>query len=155
MDNQEYCGYNSAVMIIKRYVLAHLLKLFLGASLVLYGVMLIVELVRIGQIVSGDDLDIFILALIPTAVFVLPMALIFSILMALEKFSVESEIIAMQACGIRRSSIYGPVLGLSIACMILHVGISTYLGPLSMQKIQARLVQKLSLIHISEPTRPY
>ncbi len=142
MDKQGYTGYNPAAMIIKRYVLSHLLKLFFGASLVLYGVMLIVELVQIGQIVSGNDLDIFILALIPTAVFVIPMALIFSVLMALEKFSVESEIIAMQACGIRRSSIYGPVLGLSLACMILHVGISTYLGPLSMQKIQARLVQK-------------
>ncbi|HQI02056.1 MAG TPA: LptF/LptG family permease [Deltaproteobacteria bacterium] len=142
MDKQEYSEYNPAVMIIQRYVLNHLLKLFLGASLVLYGVMLIVELVQIGQLVSGNDLDIFILALIPTAVFVLPMALIFSILMALEKLSVESEIIAMQACGIRRSSIYGPILGLSFVCMFLHVGISTYLGPLSMQKIQSKLIQK-------------
>ncbi len=142
MDKLKHTGYNPAVMIVRRYVLSHLLKLFLGASLVLYGVMLIVELVQIGRIVTGNDLDIFILALIPTAVFVLPMALIFSILMALEKFSVESEIIAMQACGVRPGGVYGPVLGLSLVCMILHGGISTYLGPLSMQKIQSRLIEK-------------
>lgn len=142
MDTMIYCGYNPAVMIIKRYILNHLLKLFLGASLVLYGVMFIVELVRIGQLVSWNDIDVFFMVLIPTAVFVLPMALIFSILIVLEKFSVESEIIAMQACGVRRRSIYAPILGLSVVCMILHMSISTYLGPLSMQKIQARLIQK-------------
>ncbi len=129
-------------MIIQKYILNHLARLFLGALLVLYGVMFIVEWIRIGQVISRDDFDIFLMALIPLAVFVLPMALIFSVLMALERLSIESEIIAMQACGIPRRTLYTPILMIAFLCLIVHLSISTYLGPLSMQRIQDRLVQK-------------
>jgi LPS export ABC transporter permease LptF len=129
-------------MIIQRYVLNNLLKVFVGAALVLYGVMFIVQWIRIGQVMSLEDLDVLLLALVPLAIFVLPMALIFSILMVLEKLSTESEIIAMQACGIRMRTVYAPIIAVSLVCMILHVSISMYLGPLSMQRIQERLVQK-------------
>lgn len=129
-------------MIIQKYVLKHLARLFLGAVLVLYGVMFIVEWIRIGQVISMDDFDVFFLALVPMAVFVLPMALIFSVLMALERLSIESEIIAMQACGIPRRTLYMPILAIAFFCFIAHLSISTYLGPLSMQRIQNRLIQK-------------
>lgn len=142
VDKEEDCGYNPATMIIRRYIFNHLAKLFLGALLVLYGVMFIVEWIRIGQIISRDDVDILVLALVPMAVFVLPMSLIFSVLMTLEKLSIESEIIAMQASGIPKRTLYTPVLMLALMCLILHVSISTYLGPLSMQRIQERLIQK-------------
>lgn len=129
-------------MIIRKYVLDHLIRYFLGAALVLYAVVFIVELIKIGRVISLNDFDIFALALIPMAVFVLPMALIFSVLMVLERLSVESEIIAMQACGTPVRKLYTPVLFLSVVCMLLHLSISTYVGPLSMQRIQERLISK-------------
>lgn len=129
-------------MIIQRYILGHLVKLFTGACLVLYGVMLIVELVRLGQMISIKDIDVLGLALVPMAAIILPMALIFSILMVLERLSVESEIIAMQACGIPKRTLYMPVMVLSIACMLIHLSISTYLGPMSMKKIQEGFLKK-------------
>ncbi len=129
-------------MIIQRYILNHLARLFLGALLVLYGVMFIVEWIRIGQVISIDDFDVLLLALVPMAVFVLPMALVFSVLMALERLSIESEIIAMQACGIPRRTLYTPILAIAFLCFAAHLSISTYLGPLSMQRIQERLIQK-------------
>lgn len=142
MDTGKDSAYNPCAMIIQRYILSHLLKSFLGASLVLYGVMFVVQWIRIGQIISLEDFDVLLLALVPLAVFVLPMALIFSVLMVLEKLSTESEIIAMQACGIRIRGIHVPILAVAVVCLILHAGISTYLGPLSMQRIQQRLVEK-------------
>lgn len=129
-------------MIIYRYILGHLLKTFVGASLVLYGVMIIVQWIRIGQLITIRDLDVLLLAMVPLAVFVLPMALVFSVLMVLEKLSTESEIIAMQSCGIPLSRIRMPVLALAGACMVLHLGISTFLGPASMQRIQHRLLEQ-------------
>ncbi len=129
-------------MIITRYILNQLAKVFLGATAVLYCVMFIIELIKIGQIASIKDFDIFFLSLIPMAVFVLPMALMFSVLMILERLSVESEIIAMKGCGVRVRSIAFPILTLALICMIIHLGIATYLGPLSVQKIQTRLMKR-------------
>jgi len=129
-------------MTIQKYILGHLIRLFLGACLVLYGVMLIVQLVRLGQVLSISDIDVLLLALVPMATVILPMALIFSILMVLERLSVESEIIAMQACGIPLRRLYTPILILASLCMVVHMSISTYLGPVSMQKIQERFVRK-------------
>ena len=54
-------------MIIQRYVLSHLLKVFVGAALVLYSVMFIVQWIRIGQVMSLEDLDVLLLALVPLA----------------------------------------------------------------------------------------
>ena len=45
-------------MIINRYILGYLLKTFVGASLVLYGVMIIVQWIRIGQLITMRDLDV-------------------------------------------------------------------------------------------------
>ena len=129
-------------MLIHRYILGNLAKLFLGACLVLYGVMLIVELVKLGRLITIRDVDVLGLALVPMASIILPMALIFSILMVLEKLSVESEIIAMQACGIPKRSLYVPIFALSFACMLVHMGIATFLGPLSMQQIKERLAAR-------------
>jgi lipopolysaccharide export system permease protein len=142
VDNGELSEYNPSKMIIQKYILGHLIKLFIAACLVLYGVMLIVEMMRLGQILSIGDLDFLVLALVPMAMIILPMALIFSILMVLERLSVESEIIAMQACGIPKRKLYTPILILSAACMLVHLSISTYLGPMSMQKIQERFVKR-------------
>ncbi len=129
-------------MIVLRYVLTSLTKVFLASALVLYGVMFIVEWIRIGKFVSISDIDIFFFAMVPMAIFVLPMALLFSVLLVLERLSTESEIIAMKASGVHSSTLYLPIIVLSFVCMGAQMAVSTYLGPLSMGKIQERLVAK-------------
>ncbi|MBN2298384.1 MAG: LptF/LptG family permease [Deltaproteobacteria bacterium] len=129
-------------MIIRRYILRYLTTVFLSSSLVLYAVMFIVEWIRIGRFVSISDIDVFFFIMVPMAVFVLPMALLFSILLVLEKLSTESEIIAMKACGVKNSTLSLPVIILSVLCMMAHMSISTYLGPMSIKKIETKLVEK-------------
>ncbi|HHO74863.1 MAG TPA: YjgP/YjgQ family permease [Deltaproteobacteria bacterium] len=129
-------------MIIQRYILRYLLTVFFSSSLVLYAVMFIVEWIRIGRFVSISDIDVFFVIMIPMAVFVVPMALLFSILLVLERLSTESEIIAMKACGIQNLTLSLPIIFLSTLCMISHMAVSTYLGPMSMKKIESQLIEK-------------
>lgn len=129
-------------MRIRRYILTHLIEVFSGTLAVLYGVMFIVQWIRIGRAISIKDIDILLLAMIPMSSFVIPMGLLFAILMVLERLSVESEIVAMKACGVRAGTIQAPILFLAISCMLVHLAISTYLGPLSMKKIETDLVKE-------------
>jgi len=129
-------------MRIRGYILTHLVQVFAGTLAVLYAVMLIVQWVRLGRALSIRDVDVLILAMVPMSSFVIPMGLIFSILLVLERLSVESEIIAMKACGVRLGTINAPILFLAIICMLVHLAISAYLGPLSMKKIQSDLVRE-------------
>lgn len=129
-------------MRIRRYIFTHLMEAFFGTLAVLYAVMFIVQWVRIGRALSIRDIDILLLAMVPMSSFVIPMGLLFSTLLVLERLSVESEIVAMKACGVRSGTIHTPILFLAIACMLVHTAIATYLGPLSMKKIQIDLVKE-------------
>jgi len=129
-------------MRIKRYLFSQLIEIFIGTLAILYGVMMIVQWIRIGKAVTIRDVDILLLAMVPMSAFVIPMGLLFSILLVLERLSVESEIIAIKACGVRSATLYAPFLFLSVICLLIHVSISTYLGPLSMKKIQTDLAQE-------------
>jgi lipopolysaccharide export system permease protein len=129
-------------MRIKRYILTSLVEVFLGTIAVLYGVMLIVQWIRTGGLISFKDIDVLLLAMVPMSVFVIPMGLLFSILMVLERLSIESEIIAMKACGVKSRTIFAPIIILSIVAMLTHGLISTYVGPMSMKRIQSQLVQE-------------
>lgn len=129
-------------MRISRYILTSLIEVFLGTLAVLYGVMFIIQWIRVGSLISLKDMDLLLMAMVPMSVFVIPMALIFSTLMVLERLSSESEIIAMKACGVRSRTIYAPVMVMSLVAMLLHGFISTYLGPWSMKTIQTRLLKE-------------
>lgn len=129
-------------MRIRRYIFRSLIVVFSGTLAVLYGVMFIVQWIRIGRAITLRDMDILLLAMVPMSTFVIPMGLLFSVLMVLERLSVESEIIAMKSCGVRSLTIYTPVLVFSVASMLVHAAISTYLGPLSMKEIQDELVKE-------------
>jgi lipopolysaccharide export system permease protein len=128
-------------MRIKLYIFRTLIEVFLGTLAVLYGVMFIIQWIQVGALLTINDADIIFLAMVPMSAFVIPMGLIFSTLIVLEKFSSESEIIAMKACGVRSRSIFAPIIFLSVAAMLVHLSISTFMGPLSMKTIQTRLLQ--------------
>jgi lipopolysaccharide export LptBFGC system permease protein LptF len=129
-------------MRIRWYILSRLLEAFIATMAVLFGVMLIVQWMRIGRAVTLRDVDILLLTFVPMSSFVIPMALIFSILIVLERFSVESEIIAMKSCGVHSATIFTPILFLASFCLLVHVAVSTHLGPLTMKKIQTDLARE-------------
>jgi len=126
-------------MQIRLYVLKNVVKTFLGALVVLYAVMGIVQGVKFGGFIGLKDIDLFILALVPMTAFVLPMALLFSILIVLERLSSESEMIAIQACGVRKPHWASVLIGLSVLCALLQIQIATEWGPRSLRTIQERL----------------
>ncbi|MEA3223796.1 MAG: LptF/LptG family permease [Thermodesulfobacteriota bacterium] len=127
-------------MLVYRYILSQLVKSFLGALGVLFCVAGIVEWVQGRGVISITDIDVMLLAMVPIATFALPMALLFSVLIVLERLSSDSEIVALDACGVPRRSIYIPVMCLCMFCMVVHLGVSTYLGPISLDKIKQRLL---------------
>jgi LPS export ABC transporter permease LptF len=94
-----------------------------------------------GRFISLDDADLMLLAFVPLGRFVVPMAFLFSVLIMLERLSSDSEIIAMRACGVKNININLPVIWFSIFCTIISVLISTWLGPLSMEIIQKRIIE--------------
>jgi len=128
-------------MRVQRYILAALLKVFSGTLAVLFGVMIIIQWITIGKALGIGDFDVLLLAMVPMSSFVIPMGILFTILLVLERLSVESEIIAMKACGVRNRTIVAPVLILSFCAMLVHMGISTILGPIAMKTVQSRLKQ--------------
>ena len=129
-------------MLIRRYIAAHILTAFLAALAVLSGVMIIVEWIQMGNILTLKDFDLILLALVPMGRYIIPVALLFSILFVLERLSSESEIIAMQACGVTKASLYRPAIEFAVICMLVNLAISLYLGPVSMQHIQNRLIME-------------
>lgn len=131
-------------MLIKRYIFLSLLKVFGGMISVLFGVMLIIQWITFGKALSIRDIDVLLLSMVPLSTFVIPMGLLFTILLVLERLSVESEIIAMKACGVKAHAIYSPVILLSFSAMLLHMLISTSLGPMAMKTVQTGLLQSAS-----------
>ena len=100
-------------MRIKRYIFLSLVEVFGGTIAVLFGVMLIIQWITLGKALSMRDIDVLLLAMVPLSSFVIPMGLLFTILIVLERLSVESEIIAMKACGVKSLAIYLPVIFMS------------------------------------------
>ena len=131
-------------MRIKSYIFLSLVEVFGATIAVLFGVMLIIQWITLGKALSISDMDVLLLAMVPLSSFVIPMGLLFTILIVLEKLSVESEIIAMKACGVKSLTIYLPVILLSFSAMLLHMLISTNLGPMAMKTVQTRLLQSAS-----------
>ncbi len=131
-------------MRIKRYIFLSLIEVFGATIAVLFGVMLIIQWITLGKALSLGDIDVLLLAMVPLSSFVIPMGLLFTILIVLERLSVESEIIAMKACGVKSLTIYSPVIFMSCSAMLLHMLISTNLGPMAMKTVQTRLLQSAS-----------
>jgi lipopolysaccharide export system permease protein len=129
-------------MLVQKYITNNIIKTFMGALAVLFCVMLIVQWVQMGRFISLEDADLMLLAFVPLGRFIVPMAFLFSILIMLERLSSDSEIIALKASGVKSKSINMPIIWFSVFCMILNLLISTWLGPLSMETIQKRLVKE-------------
>lgn len=143
-------------MLVNRYLLAHFWKNFAGALAVLCGVMLIVQWLKMGTFVGPGDLDVLLLAMVPMALYIIPMAVMFSVLLVLSRLSSETEIVALMSLGYSRARLAVPVLIFAGCCTVLHLTISTWLGPLSTAEVQRRLLERApEKIHALIPERSF
>lgn len=64
----------------------------------------------------------------------IPITLFFSVIMALGRMHAESEIIAMEACGLSEQTIFVTVLRISIVVAVIVAGLSLYVRPWAYEK---------------------
>ena len=126
---------------LKRYVLTQFIKVYLLTATGLIGIFLIVDFFeRIDEFLAKDapmiDLISYYIFKIPfIAFYMAPQGVLLATVITLASIARNNEFTAMKACGISITGITFPIIGASF--------------------IIALMVLILSLIHISEPTRPY
>ncbi|HOM29802.1 MAG TPA: LptF/LptG family permease [Deltaproteobacteria bacterium] len=128
-------------MIVARYMFGRLLAVFSGTAAALFGVMFAVQWMRLGRALGIGDVDILLLTLVPLSTFVIPMSLLFTVLLVLEKLSVDSEIVAMRASGVRDTLLFMPIVVFSLCLALVHLAVSTTIGPLAMKAVHGDLMR--------------
>ena len=107
----------------------------------------------------GVVLRLFVYKMPEVVVMTLPMASLLSALLTFGRLSSQSEIVALRAAGISFRRIVRPVLAASIFVSLFAMLLNETLVPLSNRAadniMRYEVARELSLIHISEPTRPY
>jgi LPS export ABC transporter permease LptF/LPS export ABC transporter permease LptG len=124
---------------ISREVLSHS---FLGLAVFTF-VFFIPQLVRLMEIIvrhssgSGSIGLLFLCSLAPVLAFTLPMATLVGVLIGLGRMSADSEIIALNACGIGLRRLLMPVGALAMAATGLTLLVTLWLGPLSVRELHS------------------
>ena len=131
---------------ISREVLSHS---FLGLAVFTF-VFFIPQLVRLMEIIvrhssgSGSIGLLFLCSLAPVLAFTLPMATLVGVLIGLGRMSADSEIIALNACGIGLRRLLMPVGALACAATGLTLLVTLWLGPLSIRELHSLENQMLA-----------
>lgn len=128
-------------MTVVKYMFVRLAAVFAGLACALAGVMFAIQWMRMGHALTLRDLDILVLSLVPMSSFVIPTAVLFSILLVLEHMSLGSEIVAMRACGVRNTTLFIPVILLALVCAGAHAAVTTTIGPVVAGMVKERLVR--------------
>ena len=148
---------------LDRYILAEILgPLALGFFLFTF-ILLIQALFKSAKLIISSGVEVAIvgkLLLLSTPwiiVMTIPMALLFSILIAVGRLSADSELVAIRAAGVSLFSLYRPIVWLSVALTAL----STYLmvevlpvGNAALQRLQIEILAQ-SLTEEVQPRVPH
>lgn len=124
-------------MIISRYVTKETLKTQGAILFVLLLIFFSQKLIRIlsaaveGDIPSNLVLPLLMLGISEMAQLILPLSLFLAILIAFGRLYLESEMVAMFACGVKKRMLYSVVLVLSIITGLLTLGNAIWFGPWS------------------------
>jgi len=93
-------------------------------------------------------------ALLPSLLSItIPMAFLFSVLMAMSRISADSEYLAMRSLGISLNRVFKPVLFLSIIIFLFHIMITFYIAPYSNYSFTKTIV-KIILEKTGEDIKP-
>ncbi|QIQ22026.1 LPS export ABC transporter permease LptF [Zophobihabitans entericus] len=133
-------------MIITRYVVKETLKTQFAILFVLLLIFFSQKLIRIlssaveGDIPNNLIFPLLMLGISEMAQLILPLSLFLAILIAFGRLYLESEMVAMFACGVKKRFLYHVVLFLSIVTGLLTLTNSIWFGPWSAYQ-QKQLVE--------------
>ncbi len=143
------------MLLIHRSILKELLISFAFSILFLNFVLMMEKLIRITRILSGSgssfvDIARIILYLQPeTLILTIPMALLLSVLLTYGRMASDNEITILQNAGMSFIKVSKPVIYLGIACFLLSLLMSFYLGPkgstLLREKVSEILTKRAAL----------
>jgi LPS export ABC transporter permease LptF/LPS export ABC transporter permease LptG len=123
---------------IGREVASHAL---LGLAVFTF-VLFVPQLVRLMDLVVrhsqgiGTVIVLFLCVLPPVLIFAIPMAVLVGVLIGLGRFSADSEIVALHACGISLRRLLLPIGAVALACSALTLVITFWLSPLSVRTVR-------------------
>src|SRR5579864_8752381 len=87
---------------------------------------------------------LFLCSLPPVLTFTLPMAVLVGVLIGLGRFSADSEIVALHACGISLRRLLLPIGFVALGCSFVTLLITFWLSPLSVRTLHHLQDQILS-----------
>jgi len=131
---------------IAREVASHAL---LGLAVFTF-VLFIPQLVRLMDLVVrhsqglGTVVVLFLCLLPPVLIFAVPMAVLVGVLIGLGRFSADSEIVALHACGISLRRLLFPIGAVALACSAITLAVTFWLSPLSLRTLHRLQDQILS-----------
>lgn len=131
---------------IAREVTSHAL---LGLAVFTF-VLFIPQLVRLMDLVVrhsegfGTTAILFLCLLPPVLIFAIPMAVLVGVLIGLGRFSADSEIVALHACGISLRRLLVPIGAVALACSAITLVVTFWLSPLSLRTLHRLQDQILS-----------
>ncbi|XKM14560.1 LPS export ABC transporter permease LptF [Orbaceae bacterium ac157xtp] len=133
-------------MIIRRYIIKETLKSQLAILFILFMIFFSQKLIRIlssaidGDIPNDLVMSILLFGISDIADLIIPLSLFLGILVAFGRFYNDSEMVAMYACGVKKSMLYQVVTFLSIISCIFTIINSVWYGPWS--SVQEEYIMK-------------
>jgi len=148
-----------AMRIIDRYICREVFSHALLGLAVFTFVFFVPQLVRLMELVvrhsagAGNAALLFLTTLPAVLTFTLPMAVLVGVLIGLGRMSADSELIALNALGIRLRRILVPVGTLALGTGLLTLGMTLWLGPAALRALRG-LEERLRASQASFQVQP-
>lgn len=138
-------GFESSefVRILQRYLFREVLQAWIAVTLVLLIILLSNQLASVLSRAANGDITrnvvavLLWLASIQQLLLLLPIGLFLAIMLALGRLYHESEMAAMQACGVGDDRVFKPVLVLSVFAALILAGLAFVVVPDTAKQIQS------------------
>jgi lipopolysaccharide export system permease protein len=128
-------------MLIEKYIHKNLVLTTAFTALTLTAVIWLAQSLRLLELLVDSDaplndfLTMLFLSLPDFMVVVIPLALVIATLFTYNKLLVDNELIVMRAAGLSARALYRPLFKISLTLTLLMLLITTYLAPLSENKM--------------------
>jgi lipopolysaccharide export system permease protein len=139
------------MLLIHRSILKELVLSLLLSILFLNFTLMMEKLLRLSRILSGvgtsfTDIAKIILYLQPQIlILTIPMAMLLSVLLTYGRMNTDNELIVLRCSGMSFRGISTPVVYLGIACFVLSLAMSFYLGPKGSALVRGKVSEILTI----------
>ena len=129
--------------ILNRYVCREVVSHSLLGLAIFTFVFFVPQLVRLMELLvqhtasAGQTTLVFLCSIPPVLVFTLPMAMLIGVLIGLGRLSADSEIVAINACGISLRRLLVPIGGIAIFTTIVAFAITLWIAPRSLRTLRS------------------